>query len=229
MEKQTQHKLSFWLSTPFRRLYIRHFESDAQRDARLESEWEAKGCPVPPPHPIKRKTVRKAGKSSGIRTLVETGTFQGDMIAAMLGSFDEIHSIELLPEFYQRAIERFKGKPNVHLYEGDSGQVIGEVLQRINRPAVFWLDGHYSGEGTAIAAKSTPIVEELEAIAADPHAAKHVILIDDAHCFTGENDYPTLERLEEMAKQLGFGNFSVEHNIIRLSSQSALFATSGTP
>lgn len=216
MENHRNQKLSFWLKTPFRRLYIRHCESAELKNIRLEQEWEAKGRPTPPPHTVKQKTVRDFGKDGGIETLVETGTFEGDMVAAMLGSFKEIHSIELFPEYHQRAVQRFNNHPNVFLYEGDSGVVIADVLKKINQPAVFWLDGHYSGEGTAKAAKETPVVEELEAIAAHPFAAKHIILIDDAHCFTGQNDYPTLECLEQIARDAGYSKFAVENNIIRL-------------
>lgn len=214
METKNKQKLSFWLNTPFRRLYIRHFESAGMKNIRLEEEWQAKGRPTPPPHTIKQKTVRDIGRNSGIDTLVETGTFEGDMVAAMLDSFCEIHSIELFEEYYQRAVQRFRQHPNVFLYEGDSGVVIAEVLKKINKPVVFWLDGHYSGEATGKAAKETPIIQELEAIAGHRFAAEHIILIDDAHCFTGKGDYPTLDGLKEIAKAAGYSDFSLSDNII---------------
>jgi hypothetical protein len=44
-----------------------------------------------------------------------------------------------------------------------------------------------------------------------------VILIDDARCFTGENDYPTLDELKSfVAERKPNHKFSVEHDIIRI-------------
>jgi hypothetical protein len=44
----------------------------------------------------------------------------------------------------------------------------------------------------------TPIISELEHILSHPMAQSHVILIDDAREFTGENDYPTVSGLKEL-------------------------------
>src|SRR5436190_6339757 len=55
------------------------------------------------PHTVKRRVVRDYAKRYGARTLVETGTYLGDMIAAMAGSFETLHSIELSDEFYAKA------------------------------------------------------------------------------------------------------------------------------
>jgi hypothetical protein len=75
--------------------------------------------------------------------------------------------------------------------QGDSTQVLREVLSRIEEPCLFWLDAHYSGKGTALADCETPVWGELS------HAVKsHVILIDDARCFDGENGYPSLAEIK---------------------------------
>ncbi len=218
MPNQAEPTLSFWLRTPFRRLYIRHIESAEHKAQRLEVEWRAKGCPVPPPHTIKQQTIRAYAEKHGIKALVETGTFEGDMVAAMLDSFEVIHSIELQSEYYESAMRRFANISKVHLYQGDSAVVIRQVLEAVHQPAVFWLDGHYSGGDTAKADKETPIVEEIEAIAHHPASRDHFILVDDAHCFTGSNDYPTLEGLQAIAAKAGYSTFTVEHNIIRISA-----------
>jgi hypothetical protein len=60
---------------------------------------------------------------------------------------------------------------------------------------LFWLDAHYSGEGTALADSETPVLSELDCIFS--HAVKgHVILIDDARCFDGKGDYPSLPEIK---------------------------------
>jgi hypothetical protein len=56
---------------------------------------------------------------------------------------------------------------------------------------LFWLDAHYCGGMTAKGSEETPVIKELTQVLAHP-VAGHVILIDDARCFTGKNGYPTL-------------------------------------
>jgi hypothetical protein len=55
---------------------------------------------------------------------------------------------------------------------------------------------------------------ELHAILCHP-ATGRVILIDDAHSFTGQRDYPKLETLLEELRRAG-RRPTVEHNVIRV-------------
>jgi hypothetical protein len=71
------------------------------------------------------------------------------------------------------------------------------------------LDGHYSGFETAKGDLETPIKLELEIILNSEY--EHVILIDDARLFIGENDYPTIE---ELKKYILSKNNSLTVNII---------------
>jgi hypothetical protein len=67
-----------------------------------------------------------------------------------------------------------------------------DIIEKVNHPAIFWLDGHYSGDITAKGDKECPILEELAAIfSGEKH--DHILLIDDARLFNGTHDYPTLE------------------------------------
>jgi len=86
----------------------------------------------------------------------------------------------------------------------------------VEKPCLFWLDGHYSGGNTAKGEKETPIMEELRQICAHP-VKNHLILIDDAREFTGQNDYPTIESLRTFvgARLPGYG-FDVKDDIIRI-------------
>jgi len=58
-------------------------------------------------------------------------------------------------------------------------------MNNVNQAALFWLDGHYSGESTAHGAETTPIYEELQQIF-DADNRGHVIIIDDARCFESD-------------------------------------------
>jgi len=83
----------------------------------------------------------------------------------------------------------------VTILQGDSGDVIGGLMKEIDRPALFWLDGHWSADETARGKKSTPVMEELEHILRAKDL-RHVILIDDARAFGKSEDYPAMAELE---------------------------------
>lgn len=157
--------------------------------------WLIKGRAGPTPHIVKERIVRDYARHYGLRVLVETGTYLGDMVWAMRKGFDEIHSIELDPALYRRAQTRFLKQSNVHLHLGDSALVLSGIAATLRKPALFWLDGHYSGGITAKGATETPIEGELTSLLA-ASAPDHVILIDDARMFTGERDYPLIDELE---------------------------------
>ena len=160
-------------------------------------QWKRQGRPIPPPAFIKQRCVKEYGKRFLLSTLIETGTFQGDMVDATKNTFDRIISIELDISRYQCAKERFARFGHIRILQGDSQQVLPGVLAVISQPALFWLDAHYSGTGTARGTLETPIMFELQCIL--NHSVRdHVILIDDARNFIGQSDYPTLDQAREL-------------------------------
>jgi len=161
--------------------------------------WDKAGRPVPPPHIVKQKTLQDYSKTYGLRILVETGTYLGDMVEAMKADFDRIYSIELSKDLYEKAAKRFSDVKNVELIHGDSGTELGNVIEQINQPALFWLDGHYSAGVTAKGKKNTPIYEELVHILG-AQDRNHVIIIDDARLFGTDPAYPSLEELSDFIK-----------------------------
>jgi len=163
-------------------------------------QWIKNGKPVPPPHAVKQAYIASAAEKYGVRTLVETGTYRGDMIAAMLRRFDRIISVELDDTLHQRARQRFAKERHVELIHGDSGEAMPGIIKSLTGSALFWLDGHYSGPGTAMHDSHTPINKELACII-QPDAPAHVVLIDDARDF-GTTDYPTIEQVVELVYSL---------------------------
>jgi hypothetical protein len=174
-----------------------------QRDALLLRSWEQCGRPIPPPHAFKRALVKRIAHHCPARVFVETGTFYGDMVKAIGNDFNEIISIELSARLHQIACRRFRGRDHMTLLHGDSSTLLPQVLARIKESCVFWLDAHHSGAGTATGSKQTPILEELYAILTHT-VSEHVILIDDARCFNGTEDYPSLDDLQNLV--LGHGD-----------------------
>lgn len=143
---------------------------------------------------VKQTAIWSYIKRFAIDTFIETGTCKGNMVGAVLPYVKEIYSVELDETLCKSAQDRFADYPNVHILQGDSGKVLPEILNKINKPCLFWLDGHYSGGVTAKGKTETPILQELQAILNSPY--NHVILIDDARRFTGEDDYPSVEAIK---------------------------------
>jgi hypothetical protein len=179
-------------------------------------EWVRAGKPIPPPEKVKQRIVKEYAKRFRLRMFVETGTYMGEMVNAVKNRFDQIYSIELGLELYENAKRRFADKKNITIIHGDSGEVLGEVLSHVNQPCLFWLDGHYSGGITVKGEVETPIRRELSHIFNHSIASHHVILIDDARCFIGDHDWPTIEELRNMCSSAGFDAFEVKHDVIRI-------------
>lgn len=162
-------------------------------------EWAAAGRPVPPPHGVKECVVADYAKRYGLRVLVETGTYTGEMVEAMRFSFRKIVSIELSHELAEKAKRVFAPDPRVRIIEGDSGKVLRETAAELREPALFWLDGHYSAGVTALGEDVTPVLKELGWLL-DSEQRGHVILIDDARCFGTDAGYPSLEELRAFVR-----------------------------
>ena len=160
------------------------------------AEWEKNGKPLPPPHIVKQMAIEDYKNKFHTEILVETGTYLGEMVEAQLNNFSRIISIELSKEFYKRAKQKFRNNPKVELLQGDSGKKLNEVVPLLNGPALFWLDGHYSGGKTAKADKNCPVPEELHIILRNNWS--HIILVDDARLFDGTDDYPGISQIKEI-------------------------------
>jgi hypothetical protein len=185
----------------------------------LLSEWEQKGRPAPPPHIVKQNIIKEYQQKYHTSILVETGTYMGDMVAAMCNSFNQIFSIELSEKLHRKAVKKFSTYSHIHLLQGDSGKQLNEIVKQLNEPALFWLDGHYSGGITAMGDKECPVPEELATILTSNY--KHVILIDDARLFNGTHDYPTIEQVENILQSYGAKyNLDNQDDVLRLTPKN---------
>jgi len=177
-----------------------------------------------PTYEYKREKLLEISKIFKINYLVETGTFLGDTVFFFKDHFDQVYSIELADELAEKAKKRFSGVSNVEIIHGDSGIELFKLVEKFETPVLFWLDGHYSGEfelngtyiKTALAEKQTPIELELQAILSS--AIKHVVMIDDARLFTGQNDYPSIRELQKILKKYKPDySFKVQNDIIYIT------------
>lgn len=163
------------------------------------------------------KTIsnRMLSKKDNISILIETGTYLGDMVNAQLKLFKTIYSIELSEDLWKKAVKRFEKNKHVTIIHGDSGKVFINLIPKINAKAIFWLDGHYSAGITAKGEKNCPIYEELNEIFKS--RLQHILLIDDARCFNGKGDYPTIQRLSEyILSRNSKSKIEIKDDIIRI-------------
>ena len=185
-----------------------------KRREHIVREWKLKGKPLPPPHGVKQIVIEKFRNMFKADIMVETGTYKGDMVETQKGNFKLIYSIELGEQLYNECKKRFREYNHIKLFLGDSGKVLPVVMKEIHRPALFWLDGHYSGGSTVAGNKNCPVYEELDAIFSG--GLNHILLIDDARDFNGTHDYPSKEELSAyiLSRKPDY-LFEVEDNIIR--------------
>jgi hypothetical protein len=180
------------------------------------ADWRRGGMSGPPPHIVKQCVLAEYAQRFDLRILVETGTYYGDMVAAMRPHFDRVYSVELSENLHRLCVRRFKNDPHVKLYLGDSGIVLKKIVEELDRPTLFWLDGHYSAGNTAKGEKETPIFEELGAIL-KAKIRNHIIIVDDARCFGADSGYPTLAELTSFVNAMRDDlDISVEADSIRI-------------
>jgi hypothetical protein len=178
--------------------------------------WKLRGEPRRSPHLVKQRAVRDYSNRYGLRVLVETGTYYGEMVAAMRDHFDEIHSVEYDSRLARRAQKKFARRPHIHIHEGDSQRVVPELLQSLERPALFWLDAGYYG-WAGLQGDKQRLTTELEAILRHP-VPGHVILMDDARGLNGQNGTLTVEQLKQrIAAEFPGREAEVKHDILRIT------------
>lgn len=154
-----------------------------------------------PPHSIKVKVMEENTPSPRPKVFIETGTYLGDTVQAVKGRYAKVVSIEVDGPLCEKARERFREDRNVEIVLGDCVRELPRVLEALSEPAVFWLDGHWSGEGTGKGDVEEPVLLSLRQIREHP-VRGHVVFIDDARYFDGKDGRPgiveVLLRLQEV-------------------------------
>lgn len=178
--------------------------------------WTLRGRPLRSPHLLKQRTVAEYARRYGLRVLIETGTYYGEMVAAMKKRFAEIYSVEFDSVLAQRAAKKFAAWPHIHIREGDSQQVVPEILRSLKTPALFWLDAGYYG-WAGLQGDKRRLTRELEAILRHP-VRNHVVLMDDARGLNGQNGAPTVAELKQRIESEFPGrNVEVKYDILRIT------------
>jgi hypothetical protein len=177
--------------------------------------WILRGRPARSPHLLKQRVVREYGERFGVQTLVETGTYYGEMVAAMKNHFDRIYSIEYVQELASRATRKFARDEHVRIFCGDSRLAMPEVLALLEGPALFWLDAGYYG-WVGIRTNEQRLSAELEMILG--HRFAHIILLDDARGLTGRDGIPSVADVKSYVEStFPQRSVEVEYDIMRIT------------
>lgn len=122
-------------------------------------------------------------------------------MAAIKDIYSNVISIEVAAALHKKACERFAKDGNVHIVLGDCASKLTEILSELHEPAVFWLDGHYSGGVTGKGAIEDPILISLNQIVEHP-VRGHVIFAGDARTFDGREGRPDISEVFNSIKKI---------------------------
>jgi len=162
----------------------------------------------------KSRNLIRYGRRYGVRTLIETGTYQGSTVAACLRHFDRIYTIELDRTLYESARNRFADEPAVTVIHGDSYTELERLASEVSGPALFWLDAHYSEGVTAKGPHDPPLSWELRAIL--ERGIPDLILVDDARLMGIHPGYPTIREIRGLVGERA-SSFEVQRDVIRIA------------
>lgn len=155
---------------------------------------------VSPPAIAKQRHLLNAFKSRKHRIFVEAGTYKGETTAFFVHYADQVVSVELHDGLFAAAQQRFERHTNVTLVHGDSLVEIPKVVANCSSPPLVFLDGHFSGAGTAKGEEMEPAESTLRRLA-DVAPAGTTIVIDDLRLFgSGLAGFPQLDVITATAR-----------------------------
>lgn len=155
---------------------------------------------VSPPAIAKHRHLLNALKSRGHRIFVEAGTYKGATTAFLAPHADQVISVELHEGLFAAAKQRFEKYPNVTIIRGDSLIEIPKIVASCPSPPLVYLDGHFSGRGTAEGEEMEPAESTLRRLAHVTRAGT-TIVIDDLRLFgSGLAGFPQLDAITTAAR-----------------------------
>lgn len=149
--------------------------------------------------------IKMIADAFNAHNFVETGTYKAHTTIKAAKKFKQVYTVELSEELYEQAKKTCKNQPNIILYQGDSAQVLPQILKKIKGKTVIFLDAHFSLFDTAQGSQNTPILTELSVIK-KAGIKDAILIIDDARMFytpqinvknTFVDGYPNLNDIVE--------------------------------
>ena len=127
-----------------------------------------------------------------LMNFVETGTGIGDTVEYCIGyNFTQLYSIEIHPEIAKTAQLKFEKNSNCQILEGNSFDVLNNILPKLKGNTLFWLDAHFPGvdfhynqlDDTKDKDTRIPLQKELETIVKNRDIKNDMFLIDDLRVY----------------------------------------------
>lgn len=146
---------------------------------------------LPDNHLYKMFRIRNFKNKYDFESFIETGTFYGQTTRFASKIFKSVVSIEIYQPLFLLNKKLLSKYLNVEILFGDSKQKLEDAIKITNGPTLFWLDGHYSGDGTGIGDDICPILEEIKIIKKFCNRS-FTIIVDDKRLFNGKDDYPKI-------------------------------------
>ena len=116
-----------------------------------------------------------------IATVIEKGTVEGSTTAFFARTFEEVHTIDISPQYSQVAQQRLISLPNIRFHLGSSEKILAQILPALkDKFVLFYLDAHWN--------EYWPLLDELEEIS-KTHHQQCIIVIDDVKV-PGRSDIP---------------------------------------
>ena len=147
---------------------------------------------------IPESLVLNLVKNNNVKNFIETGTYKGNSSFWAAKHFDNVFTIELNKELYEETSSRKDAPKNITFLQGNSKDVLPELVNTLDGQSIFWLDGHWC-MGAGGKEDECPLMNELMAISKTKDS---IILIDDARCFLGPlppphnaNDWPRIDEI----------------------------------
>jgi hypothetical protein len=159
----------------------------------------------------KWQRLRDVGKACNCEAFIEVGSYLGETAHEMGKTFRQVVTIELDHKLWVHASAISKN--GVMVLEGSGLDRLPKALDICScHRSLLYLDGHYSGRGTACGDEPEPAVRELELLfrwEQEHEGAIGAIVVDDLRSFGTELGFPSKTELFMVAEMFGVCGFRV--------------------
>jgi predicted O-methyltransferase YrrM len=153
---------------------------------------------VPPPATAKQRHLLHLFRSRGHRIFVEAGTYKGATTHFFARHAEHVYSVELHYGLFTAAQQRFANDNKVTIIHGDSLEEIPKIVAGCTSPPLVFLDGHFSGPGTAEGEEMEPAESTLYKLVVPTGTT---IVVDDLRLFgSGLAGFPQLDEITAAAR-----------------------------
>ena len=141
--------------------------------------------------------LRELKEKFNLKYFVETGTLFGEGVDhAFNHGFDDVYSIEIDTELYDRAITKYAFNAGVNIIHGSSHEKIKDLLS-LDGNCLFWLDAHFPSADCNKKSYTdeidmeirAPLQTEIELLSQRKNKYKDVIIADDFWLYNTEHKY----------------------------------------